>query len=187
MPRMPRHTVHDAPPAARDTLATLEKQTGKLLNIHAHMGHAPVVLEAYAGIRRAIDEHGTFDKKTREAVALVVAAANACSYCQSVHTVAGKAAGWSEDDTVAIREGRPVGPRLDALLAVVREAAEAAGTVEEETWSAAVEAGWSETELAEAFAHLAVNLYTNYFNHFAGTDLDVPVAPGIASEPPAQS
>lgn len=42
---------------------------------------------------------------------------------------------------------------------------------------AALEAG---TEaLAEAFAHVAVNLYTNYFNHYAGTELDVPAAPAL--------
>lgn len=35
-------------------------------------------------------------------------------------------------------------------------------------------------ELAEIFTHVAVNLYTNYFNHFAGTELDIPEAPQLA-------
>lgn len=28
-------------------------------------------------------------------------------------------------------------------------------------------------------AHVAVNLFTNYFNHYAGTELDLPPAPGL--------
>jgi len=31
----------------------------------------------------------------------------------------------------------------------------------------------------EAFAHLAGNLFTNFFNHYARTDLDVPPAPPL--------
>jgi len=34
-------------------------------------------------------------------------------------------------------------------------------------------------ELEELYAHVAVNMYTNYFNHFAGTELDLPEAPQL--------
>jgi hypothetical protein len=40
-------------------------------------------------------------------------------------------------------------------------------------------AGWTDAELPEAFAHVAVNLYTNYVNHLAHADLDVAPAPGL--------
>jgi len=49
------------------------------------------------------------------------------------------------------------------------------------TWKQALEAGWTEQELAETFAHLAANLFTNYFNHQASTELDLPEAPALAS------
>ena len=42
-----------------------------------------------------------------------------------------------------------------------------------------MDAGWSDVELTEAFAHVVANLFTNYFNHYARTDLDVPPAPGL--------
>lgn len=41
MPRIPARTVHDAPPGAHPLLATLLKPQCKILNIQAHMGHAP--------------------------------------------------------------------------------------------------------------------------------------------------
>ena len=44
---------------------------------------------------------------------------------------------------------------------------------------AALQAGWSDTELTELFAHVAVNMFTNYFNHYVQTEPDLPAAPGL--------
>lgn len=180
MPRIPAHTLDSAPEQTRDQLQRLQKKMGKLLNIHAGMAHSPVVLAAYMGIQSAIAEHGTFDARTREAIALAVAAVDRCAYCQSAHTAGGTAAGWSVEETVAIRNGTSVGDdRLDALLGVVRAAATDVGEVDDVTWKRAREAGWDDVQLAETFVHLALNLYTNYFNHYAGTELDIPSARGL--------
>ncbi len=45
--------------------------TGRLLNMHAQMAHAPTVLEAYVSIRRATARHGTLDQQVRTALMLV--------------------------------------------------------------------------------------------------------------------
>jgi hypothetical protein len=41
----------------------------------------------------------------------------------------------------------------------------------------ALDAGWSDQQLAELFVHLGVNMFSNYFNHYNHTDLDLPPAP----------
>jgi AhpD family alkylhydroperoxidase len=180
MPRVPVHTTADAPRQSQEALRGLERRMGRLLNIHAEMAHAPVVLAAYQGIQRAITKHGSFDAKTREAIALAVAAVNKCAYCQSAHTVGGQAAGWSLAETVAIRDGTAeLDPKLAALLALAREIAGSTGYVTDPVWQAALQAGWSDTELTELFAHVAVNLFTNYFNHYVQTEPDLPAAPGL--------
>jgi hypothetical protein len=46
-------------------------------------------------------------------------------------------------------------------------------------WEKALAEGWSDVQLTEVFAHVAANLYTNYFNHLVRTDLDVPAAPAL--------
>jgi hypothetical protein len=51
--------------------------------------------------------------------------------------------------------------------------------VEDSTWQAALDAGWSDAELTEASVHIALNLFTNHFNHLVDTDLDLPRAPGL--------
>ena len=38
-------------------------------------------------------------------------------------------------------------------------------------------AGYDDGQIAEIVANVALNLFTNYFNHVAGTEVDFPVAP----------
>jgi AhpD family alkylhydroperoxidase len=172
--------VADAPGAVQEPLAAQAARVGRVANIHGEMAHAPVVLATYAAMQSAIAEHGTFDRRTKEAIALAVGAVDGCDYCQAAHTASGRKAGLSLDQTIAIRaHSVDFDPKLDALLDVAREIASHVGAVQDTTWKQALEAGWTDTELTELFAHVAVNLYTNYFNHYVETELDLPAAPDL--------
>lgn len=180
MPRFPVHTIDDAPSQSRAGLTRTRRRLGTVLNIYGEMAHSPVVLAVSGAMGAAVAEHGTFDAATREAIALAVGNQNGCGYCQSAHTLGALKAGISRDQTVAIRQARvDFDPKLGALLTVAREIAGRLGEVSDETFGRARRAGWSVEELEELFAHVAVNIYTNYFNHYARTELDVPAAPGI--------
>lgn len=180
MPRIPVHSVDDAPRGSQETLRQLQAKFGKVLNIHGEMAHAPVVLAGYTGIQQAIEEHGTFDGRVREAIALTVGAADHCDYCQSAHTGGARQAGWTLEETVALRRGEQVADeKLSVLLAVAREITTDVGEVDEGTWQRALDAGWTVEQLAELFVHVATNLFTNYFNHYAHTELDIPAAPAL--------
>lgn len=177
------HTLDSAPTDIRPILERLAKRTGTLINIHATMADSPIVLAAYAGLVDAIAKHGSLDARTKEAIALTVGAANGCDYCQAAHTVAAKMAGLSESETISIRlNAVTFDDKLASLLSVVRDAAENVGTVEDTTWQFALDSGWSEQELSETFAHLMANVFTNYFNHFANTELDFPAAPSLTTD-----
>lgn len=150
---------------------------GRLLDIHRRMAASPAVIASYSGIGAAIAEHGTFDAPTRETIALAVSNENGCDYCQAAHTLSGRVSGLTDDQILQIRSGDvEFDPKLATLAAVAREAASNTGTVPDQTRKEALSAGWTEADLDELFAHIAVNLYTNYFNHYAGTELDVPPA-----------
>lgn len=143
------------------------------------MAHAPAVINGLGALGQAIEEHSTLDRTAREAIALAVAAANHCDYCQAAHTMAGKAAGLTEEQTIQVRRGQVDDGKLDTLARVAREATENTGTVADATWQAAFAAGWSDTELADAFAAITLNIATSYFTHYAGTELDLPPAPPL--------
>jgi AhpD family alkylhydroperoxidase len=178
--RVPVHTVDDAPEEAKPTLEALTQRVGKTLNIFGAMAHSPVVLDFYATTDRMLAERSSLGAKVREAIHLTVANVNECSYCQAAYTGTAKMAGFSTDETVQIRQGVVDGDeKLTALLAVVREIAAEKGYVQDTTFKTATEAGWSEAELLEAYADTVRTIFTNYFNHFVGTEHDLPAAPEL--------
>ncbi len=82
--------------------------------------------------------------------------------------------GWTEEQILALRNGTTTGDtRIDALARVVREAAGNSGSVTDATWKAARDSGWDDTQLAEAFAHLGLTVFTGYFLNYAQTAADV--------------
>ncbi len=180
MPRIPVHTLDNAPEQSRDELKALEAKFSKVLNIHGEMAHSPVVLQSYLAIQQVIADYGSFDARTREAIALAVGNVDECSYCQAAHTGGGKAAGLSEKEMVAIRRDTvDFDPKLAALLALAREYTKNVGSVQDATWQSALDAGWTDEQLTELSVHVTLNLFTNYFNHFVETDLDLPAAPPL--------
>jgi Carboxymuconolactone decarboxylase family len=180
MSRIPSHTIDDAPPASRALLTDLLQfsPTGKPLNMHAQMAHAPAVLEAYTSIRRATSQLGTLDQRLRTALMLVTAAADGNAYTLAIITMLARRSGWQAGEIAALRSGGSVGDtRADALIAVVREAAGNSGRVSDATWARAIAAGCSDDDLAEAFAYLGLTEFTAHFLNYAGTELDVPSGP----------
>ncbi len=110
-------------------------KSGKVLNIHGAMANAPVVLPGDTALQAVIADYGTFDARTREAIALVVANVDRCSNCQSAHTADGKAADLTTEQTVGIRDGSYAkNPKLAALFTQVRESTGNLRTVDGATW-----------------------------------------------------
>ena len=180
MPRVPVHTVDDAPAESRGTLQAQGERVGKVINIFAEMAHAPALLKMYATTEQLLRDESSLDERTRQAIHLTVANVNACDYCQAAYTGAAKAAGFDVEETKQIRRGElPDDEKLTALLVVAREIAANTGYVEDTTWKAATEAGWSEKEILEAYADVIRTIMTNYFNHLVGTEVDLPEAPDL--------
>ena len=168
------------PEASRPYVEAIEKRLGRLPNIHANMATSPTVIAAYAGLTGGVAKHATFDTRTREAIALAVGNQDGCDYCQAAHAASGRRAGLTEEQILQIRSGEVAfDPKLAALLEVARAAVATVGTVPQALRANAIAAGWSAGDLDELFAHIAVNLFTNYFNHYAGTELDFPPAPPL--------
>jgi alkylhydroperoxidase/carboxymuconolactone decarboxylase family protein YurZ len=163
-----------------EALRTLREKLDRAL-YRGEVALAPTMLAAYGRIQRAIVHHGTFDLRTREAIALTVAAVRNCTDCHFTRTVACHAAGWTREQTVALRTGEQIvdEPEITALTAVARQAAGHAGEVDEDTWQQALRTGWTIEELAELFTHVIANVFTGYFNHYARAEVGIPAVPGV--------
>jgi len=80
------HTVESAPEDSCAELKKLESKFDKILSTHGGMAHSPVVLQSYIALQQLIADYGSFDGRTREAIAPAVGNVDECSYCQAVHT-----------------------------------------------------------------------------------------------------
>ena len=176
MSRIPNHTVDDAPEAARPILQKIAQASpsGRPLNLHAQMAHSPAVLAGYASLRGLIAEHGALEPKVSWALNVATAAAVGNGYMIGIATRFARMNGWTEEQVFALRSGGSTGDaRIDALARVVREAAGNSGSVTDATWQAARDSGWDDSQLAEAFAHLGLTVFTGYFLNYAQTAADV--------------
>ena len=62
------------------------------------------------------------------------------------------------------RGGTSTDPKPDALLRFAQTVVKKRGVVEDADLAAVPEAGYGDAEIAEVVAHVALNIFTNYFN-----------------------
>jgi len=176
MSRIPTHTVEDAPAASRPLLQKIIQSTatGRPANLHAQMAHSPAVLTAYTSLRAVLAEHASFEPKVGAALTLAAAAGVGNSYMIRIASRLAQMHGWTEERVTALRTGTSANDaKIDGLAGLVREAAANLGNVTDATWKAAQQAGWSDEQLADAFAYLGATVFTGYFLNYAQTDLDL--------------
>jgi hypothetical protein len=175
MSRFQNKTVEDSPSGSRSMLQAIAQSApnGRPLNVHAQMANAPAVLAGYTSLRAVTVEHGTLGPKVSWALNLATAATIGNAYMIGIASRFAGFSGWAEAQIEALRAGGSTGDeKIDALTSVIREATVHAGKVTDETWKAAQAAGWSDAELAEAFAYLGLTVFTGYFLNYAQTKLD---------------
>lgn len=146
------------------------------INIFKGMANSPAVLEAYLGMAGALS-NGLLTAKEREVLMLTVGEANGCGYCVSAHTMLGKQAGLSDEETVAARQGELKDPNLAAVATFALALHEKNGWVSDDDLAAFRDAGYTDGHIAEVVANYALSTLTNYFNHVNETEVDVPAAP----------
>ncbi|WP_413987893.1 hypothetical protein ACMDCR_17840 [Labrys okinawensis] len=176
MSRIPTHTVEDAPSASRPLLQKIVEATpmGRPANLHAQMAHSPAVLTAYTSLRAVLAEHTTFDPRVGAALTLAAAGGVGNGYMIRIASRLAQMNGWNEEQVTALTTGTPTNDtKIDVLTGLVRQAAASSGNVTDATWKAAQEGGWSDGQLADAFAYLGATLFTAYFLNYAQTDLDI--------------
>ena len=158
---------------AKELLDAVKAKLGLVPNMTRVMATSPSVLEAYLGFNGAL-AGGLLDAKTREQLALLTAQENHCNYCLSAHTAIGKMVGLNEKQIVESREGDGSSPKTTAALTFAKRVLESKGQIHESDLAAIRAAGFSDGEIAEIIAHVALNVFTNYFNGAADVDIDFP-------------
>lgn len=175
-PRLSALAVEAAPGEAREPLERLVARQGRASNMVRTMAHAPAVLRGYQELARALKK-SELSAKLREEIALAVAAQTGCEYCQAAHVRAAAAADLSSAEIAAALEGRSDNAEDDAALHLARLAARDPHAVSDADLERLRALGFTEGEIAEILAHVALNLFTNIFTIVARTEVDRASAP----------
>lgn len=180
MSRIPALDPADAQGKARDLLAAVNASIGVTPNLFRVAAQAPAALEGLLGLSSAL-AGGALGVKQREAIALAVAEANGCDYCLSAHTALSHRAGLSDAEIAEARRAHSPDPKTDAILGFARLVVEQRGLVPDQALAHLRELGIGHGVVVEIVAHVALNSFTNYLNHVAGTEIDFPLVQAVAA------
>lgn len=163
----------------KELLDGIQKGLGKTPNIFKTMVNSPAALQAYLGFSGALKE-GVLSAQSRERIALAVGQENNCGYCLAAHSAIGKGAGLQDAEIAAARSGQASAAKDAAILKFAVSIVKNRGNVSDAEIAAVRKAGVNDAEMTEIVANVALNIFTNYFNHVADPVIDFPAASPLA-------
>jgi alkylhydroperoxidase family enzyme len=169
--QMSRFQIHDdltAPEASLPVIKGAIAGAGQLPNFLGVLAGSPAALRGYARFRSEL-RNGSLALPTLERIALAVAAHNRSEAGLALHARTGRQAGLGLDELSLAREWDSRDEREAALLHFLRPLAEQR-VCHSHLLEEAREAGWSDEQLLEAIAVVALEGFTAMV-HVAG---DVP-------------
>jgi uncharacterized peroxidase-related enzyme len=178
MSRLLPVTPETATGEAKELLDAVKSKLGSAPAMTQVMANSPAVLNAYLQFSGALSA-GALPAKTREQIALAVGEANHCDYCLAAHSAIGKMADLTAEQIHESRLAKGFDAKSDSVLKLSRDIVDKRGQLSERDLQSARQAGLSEGEIAEVVVNIVLNIFINYFNIVAGTDVDFPAAPKL--------
>jgi len=182
MPRLAQINPQQANSQQAELFAAVKSKLGRVPNLLRALGNSTAALRGYLEFSGALATGDGLDARQREIIALAVAEANGCEYCLAAHSTIGTMVGLSAE---AIQSARRADGLDEASRAVARFAdavLRSRGRVDDAQLEAFRAAGFGDEAVTEVVAHVALSVFTNYFNNLAKTDVDFPAAAPLAAE-----
>ena len=169
MARIKPIEINAATGRAVELLEELASRGGEPGPMVRAMANAPVVLRSYLDLNRAV-KRTHIDRRVTERVNLAVHEWLGCAYCLAAHTRAARELGLSELDIELARQGTATDPKVAALVAYGQQLIAAPGEVTDEQVTGLREYGYTDEQIAEVVALVALQLLTGAFNLVAGIE-----------------
>ena len=174
MSRITIPTPESAPAASKPLLEGVHTKLGVVPNVFRVAALSPAALEALLGLSGPLTR--TLDVRTRERIAIAVAEENSCDYCLSAHTYLGlNLAKITPEDAALARKGSSTDGKAAAAVRFAVQVDKTRGGVSDAEIAAVKDAGYSEAQIVEIVALVVENVFTNFLNRVAETDIDFPV------------
>lgn len=152
----------------------LKSGLGKVPNIYATLAYSTHALGAYLQFQ---GNPRSLSKKETEVVNLVVSQVNNCIYCLSAHTYLAQLAGFTEEETLEIREASiTFDGKLDALAKLTRNITANRGEVDAATLEGFFEVGYTRENLVDTIVLIGDKTITNLLHGVTKVPVDFPLA-----------
>lgn len=166
-------TSEQVPAASKETLDAFTRNIGFTPNMMAAFAQSPIAFNAWAALLGSLSK--TLDVRTRDSIGLAVSEVNGCNYCLTVHSfTAEHMAKLPAEDIILARKGHANDPKRDAAVQFARKVIETRGQVSDADLKAVRDAGFTEANIIEIVALVAMYTLTNLFNNVFDPDKDFP-------------
>ena len=175
MSRLHTITESDATGITAQLFSAIKGSMGKVPNAYLTIGsNSPDVLGQMLQLNAALHK-GSLSARELEAINLAVSEESGCDYCLAAHTLMAKKAGYTDEQTLELREARFSGDaRIDALVQFVQYLVSTRGTVSADRVASFREAGFSDQQVVETISAVSAILFTNMVNRVNDTVVDFP-------------
>jgi AhpD family alkylhydroperoxidase len=151
----------------------LNAQMGMVPNLYATIGYSSNALESFLAFSGNAGK-GTFTNKEVEAIKLAVSQANNCAYCKAAHTAIAKMNGFSEEETIHLRNGTISDPKLKVLTNMAKQISEKSGHIDEYIKESFFNLGYDTKALIDFIAVVTAVTFTNYVHGVTKVEVDFP-------------
>lgn len=178
MIQIPPAQFNEATGDTLDILSSVKKTIGSIPNLIATMANSSAVVSGYLAFSQSLAK-GSLSGKLREKIALTVGETNHCDYCVAAHSSIGLRAGLSKTEIILARKAASEDSKENTALQFAKAIVIQRGKLDSSAINRLRLAGYSDGEIVEIVGHVALNIFTNYFNHIAGTEVDFPKVPKL--------
>lgn len=173
MSHVPLIDANDTTADRAVVLSQIQQAFGTVPDMFRAVANSPAALRSMWGSFGALGA-GKLPAKLGEQIAVAVADRNRCEYCLAAHTVLGRKAGATAEEMTAAQAGHSTDPKTDAALSFALQLVERRGQVGDDDVHRLREVGFTDEDIVEIVAHVALNLFTNYVNVALHVPVDFP-------------
>ena len=169
-----RFHIHDeltAPDASAPIIKSIQTAGGAVSKFLGVLAESPAALRAYTRMRGELRK-GVLPQATRERIGLAVAEHRGDAYSTAQYSRTAKAAGLGLDEVARAREFKSSDEREQTLLTLLEQTLDAGERPPTHLVEEAREAGWTDEEILEAVAELALAEFQSLFASAAALPLE---------------
>lgn len=173
MSRIQLITPADTTGERQQLLGQIQQAFGATPNMFKAVANSTAALKSMWGSFGALGG-GVIPAKLGEQIAVAIADRNNCEYCLAAHTALGRKAGASAEEMSAAQAGQSADAKTAAALRFAVAVVNNRAQIADADVAGLRDAGYSDEEIVEILAHVALNLFTNYINVAFQVPVDFP-------------